>query len=386
MKIYLVGGAVRDSLLEIPIAERDWVVVGATEQEMLERGFRRVDDRFPVYRHPESGEEYALARRETKTGPGYKGFVVDSSPAVTLEQDLARRDLTINAMARDAEGRLIDPFGGRDDLDAGLLRHVTSAFVEDPVRLLRIARFAAKLGEWGFRVAHPTHGLLKGMARSEDLEHLTPERTWREMRAAFGEPQPWRFFEVLQRCGALPRVIPALRLGEGEEPAHGGEPATDSPLAALRRGVAGGAGPAMRFAIAFADAVRELGRPAVEFCRGLRAERPWCDALDHLVRAREAWLHGRRDAAGLLDFLQAHGGLKSQEPFEQRLIGLAALHPESSPELDRRLRPARELALAVSAAELRAAGLTGAALGAALRQARLARIERGLAETAARTG
>jgi len=161
MKIYLVGGAVRDRLLGLPVEERDWVVTGATEQEMAALGYQQVDADFPVFLHPESGEEYALARREVKTGPGYKGFRIETGPDVTLEEDLARRDLTINAMAEADDGTLIDPYGGRDDLEAGLLRHVTPAFVEDPVRLPRVARFAAKLAGYGFRVAHDTFTLME---------------------------------------------------------------------------------------------------------------------------------------------------------------------------------------------------------------------------------
>ncbi|MEJ2592815.1 MAG: hypothetical protein P8178_15730 [Candidatus Thiodiazotropha sp.] len=210
MKIYLVGGAVRDRLLDLPVSERDWVVVGATPEQMLEQGFRRADADFPVFLHPQTGEEYALARTEVKTGPGYKGFAVESGPQVTLEQDLLRRDLTINALAMDEAGELIDPCGGRDDLENGLLRHITPAFSEDPVRLLRVARFAAKLGRWGFRVAHGTHGLMQKMAASPDLANLRAERVWRELVRAMGEPQPWRFFEVLHRCGALARLMPPL--------------------------------------------------------------------------------------------------------------------------------------------------------------------------------
>ncbi|PVV14754.1 MAG: rhodanese, partial [gamma proteobacterium symbiont of Ctena orbiculata] len=161
MKTYLVGGAVRDQLLDLPITERDWVVVGSSPEEMLAAGYRRADSEFPVFLHPETGEEYALARTEVKSGSGYKGFQVEYGPHITLEQDLLRRDLTINAMAISESGDFIDVCGGRDDLDNGKLRHITNAFTEDPVRLLRIARFAAKLGCWGFRVAHETNALMK---------------------------------------------------------------------------------------------------------------------------------------------------------------------------------------------------------------------------------
>ena len=170
MKIYLVGGAVRDGLLGLPVSERDYLVVGATEQQMLDLGYRRLDVAFPVFLHPETGDEYALARCECKSGPGYKGFEVDAGPHITLEQDLARRDLTVNALARDETGNLIDLFHGREHLDEGLLRHITPAFDEDPVRLLRAARFAAKLGRWGFRVAHGTFALMQRMARRDEYK------------------------------------------------------------------------------------------------------------------------------------------------------------------------------------------------------------------------
>ncbi len=379
MKIYLVGGAVRDSLLEIPYSERDWVVVGATDQAMLDQGYRRADERFPVFLHPQTGEEYALARRETKTGPGYKGFAVDTSPEVTLEQDLARRDLTINAMAQDETGKLIDPYDGKDDLDAGLLRHVTPAFSEDPVRLLRIARFAAKLGRWGFRVAHGTQGLLKLMAASDDLIHLQPERIWREMKRALGEEQPWRFFEVLRACGALPRLIPELDGGvAGNHTGHAAAPEAP-PMGALRRCVEAGGGAEMRFAVLLADSLRDDGDAVAALCRRLRAERVYREALSQLVRARSALRRlDRSDAATLLNFVQAFGGLKSRDGFEGLLLALAALHPEHAEARIETLRRARDLALAVSAGDLARSGLEGADFGAALRRARLESIERGL--------
>ncbi len=211
MKVYLVGGAVRDRLLGLAVGERDWVVVGATEAEMLRAGFVKVPAEFPVYHHPETGEEHALARVETKTGPGHRGFEVYAGPEITLEQDLRRRDLTINAMAEDADGRLIDPFHGRADLDAGLLRHVSPAFDEDPLRVLRVARFAARLGRWGFRVAHGTHQLMRYMSAGVDLRTLPAERVWQELEKALAEEQPWRFVEVLHRCGALGILVPGAR-------------------------------------------------------------------------------------------------------------------------------------------------------------------------------
>lgn len=210
MDIYLVGGAVRDKLLGLPVKERDWVVVGATPEEMLALGYRPVGKDFPVFLHPETHEEYALARTERKTGHGYTGFEFHTDPSVTLEQDLLRRDLTINAMAEDQDGRLIDPYHGRDDLEQGLLRHVSAAFAEDPVRILRVARFAARFARWGFRVAHGTHALMKQMVASGEVDYLVPERVWTETRKALEESHPQRFFEVLRGCGALAVIYPEL--------------------------------------------------------------------------------------------------------------------------------------------------------------------------------
>lgn len=210
MKVYLVGGAVRDKLLGLPVQDRDWVVVGATPDQMAALGYRPVGADFPVFLHPQTKEEYALARTERKQGHGYKGFTVYSAPDVTLEDDLRRRDLTINAMAEDEAGKLIDPFGGAADLKAGILRHVSDAFVEDPLRVLRVARFAARFGSRGFHVADETQTLMRRMADSGELDHLVPERVWQEVERALGEPAPARFFEVLRSCGALAVLFPEL--------------------------------------------------------------------------------------------------------------------------------------------------------------------------------
>jgi len=207
MKIYQVGGAVRDRLLGLPVKDRDWVVVGATPEQMIALGYKPVGRDFPVFLHPQSAEEYALARTERKTAPGYTGFVVNTSPDVTLEQDLMRRDLTINAMALDENGDLIDPCNGRDDVAHGILRHVSPAFVEDPLRVLRVARFAAR---FGFTVAGPTLELMKQITASGELDALVAERVWLETERALGEDRASLFFTVLQDCGALARVFPEL--------------------------------------------------------------------------------------------------------------------------------------------------------------------------------
>ncbi|MBK6981691.1 MAG: multifunctional CCA tRNA nucleotidyl transferase/2'3'-cyclic phosphodiesterase/2'nucleotidase/phosphatase [Betaproteobacteria bacterium] len=207
MKIYAVGGCVRDELLGLPSADRDWVVVGADPAQMVALGYRAVGADFPVFLHPETHEEYALARTERKTAPGYKGFRFHASPDVSLEEDLRRRDLTINAIARDEDGTLVDPFGGAEDLRRGILRHAGEAFAEDPVRILRVARFAAR---FGFAVAAETMELMRGMVRSGEVDHLVPERVWQEIARGLQEPQPGRMIAVLRECGALARTLPEV--------------------------------------------------------------------------------------------------------------------------------------------------------------------------------
>ena len=208
MKAFVVGGAVRDELLGLPVQDRDWVVVGATPEQMLAEGFRPVGKDFPVFLHPETGEEYALARTERKIGRGYTGFTFHTSPDVSLEEDLLRRDLTINAMARDEAGRLIDPYGGRADLDAQLFRHVSAAFGEDPVRILRVARFAARFAD--FDVAPETLALMRDMVGHGEVDHLVAERVWQELARGLMEGRPSRMFRILRDCGALAIILPEL--------------------------------------------------------------------------------------------------------------------------------------------------------------------------------
>jgi tRNA nucleotidyltransferase (CCA-adding enzyme) len=210
MKCYLVGGAVRDKYLNKPSQDRDWVVVGATPEQMLTLGFQPVGKDFPVFLHPITHEEYALARTERKTGVGYHGFTCHAAPDVSLEDDLLRRDLTINAMAEDEAGQLIDPYGGLQDLQHGVLRHVSPAFAEDPLRVLRIARFCARLTPLGFRIAEETRALMRAICLSGELANLTPERVWQETRRALLEANPARYFETLRDCGALAALFPAL--------------------------------------------------------------------------------------------------------------------------------------------------------------------------------
>jgi len=233
MQYFLVGGAVRDELIGYPFHERDWLVVGATPDQLLGEGFLPVGKDFPVFLHPETKEEYALARTERKTGHGYKGFSVSAAPEVSIEEDLLRRDLTINAIAKSAEGELVDPYGGREDIQAKVLRHVSPAFAEDPVRILRVARFAARYAHLGFTVHPSTMQLMQQMVAANEVDHLVPERTWKEFHRALGEQQPAVFIEVLRECGALQRIMPEIDnlFGVEQRPEH--HPEVDCGIHAL---------------------------------------------------------------------------------------------------------------------------------------------------------
>ncbi len=210
MKIYLVGGAVRDKLLHYPFKEKDWVVVGASPEQMADLGYTPVGKDFPVFLHPKTKEEYALARTERKTAPGYKGFAFNTDESVTLEEDLARRDLTINAIAEDENGNIVDPYHGKTDLEHKLLRHVSPAFTEDPVRILRVARFAARYKHLGFHVAEETMALMQNMVQQGEVDALVAERVWQEMQKALGEQHPEAFIQVLKDCGALQKILPEI--------------------------------------------------------------------------------------------------------------------------------------------------------------------------------
>jgi len=368
MKIYLVGGAVRDGLLGLPVTERDWVVVGGDAAAMRAQGFLPADREFPVFVHPQTGEEYALARREVKRGQGYRGFEIYAGPDVTLEEDLRRRDLTVNAMARDADGLLIDPYGGRADLDAGLLRHVSPAFVEDPLRVLRAARFAAKLGGHGFRIAHATHRLMCEMAARGDMSHLTAERLWREMTKAMGTTRPWRFFEVLNRCGALPRLLPPLATAMGGPREAHSETEDSAPIAALKRISVATESPAVRLAATLLGCV-ETGPDAERLAAALRADRETAQLLKRAVAARGTWVRvGQGDIAAMLELARSWRAFDSAAETDA-LLAVCAAQSEESRAADY-LRVALPAARKVSADALRAQGRTGAALGEALAEAR----------------
>ena len=249
MDVYLVGGAVRDKLLGYPFNENDWVVVGAQPKELLDKGFLQVGSDFPVFLHPQSKEEYALARTERKSGVGYKGFECHAGIHVTLEEDLSRRDLTINAIAEDGDGNLIDPYGGKKDLSEKILRHVSGAFTEDPLRVLRVARFAARYHHLGFKIAGETLLLMKSISDSGELEHLTPERVWVETKRALEEQSPRIYIEVLRQCNALAKLFPEIERLFGESYANSNRNIGIQTLSSLDNVVALDSDAATRFAV-----------------------------------------------------------------------------------------------------------------------------------------
>lgn len=375
-QIYLVGGAVRDKLLNLKVIDRDWVVVGATEEDMLEMGYIPVSGAFPVFLHPRTGEEYALARREIKTGPGYHGFSVESGPDVTLEEDLARRDLTINAMAEDSDGNIVDPFGGREDLDNGILRHVTPAFVEDPVRLLRIARFSARFGQWCFRIAHGTHALMKKMVASGELAHLQGPRIWQEMSKALMDDQPWRFFQVLHACGALEQLFPALAAALSETSGHGR--AEDSePIAVLKRAKAQSLEMPLRFAC--------IMQYAVDADHGVRQLVDWLGVGKKTAALLTGWLEARIRLPQLLKG-KAADYLSYLLQYPNHLEVFSKLAEVCMPDVAERVLPflekARSAMRAVDTGQLQAEGWQGKALGEELLRRRRQAISVALEETA----
>lgn len=347
MKVYQVGGAVRDALLGRPPGDNDWVVVGATPQQLLDAGFKPVGRDFPVFLHPETGEEYALARTERKSGRGYHGFEFQAAPGVTLEQDLARRDLTINAIARDADGSLVDPYGGQRDLRDRVLRHVSPAFVEDPVRLLRLARLAARFHD--FSVAPETAALLARMVQDGEVDALVPERVWQELSRGLMEARPARMFEVLEPCGARARLLPELGPGPVQVPAWAAELDLPQRWASLLRanGVPAAAAQALATRLRVPNPCRELAELALR--------------EGDAVAASEAL-----GAPGLLALLERCDALRRPER-------LQALLPLLDTGL-RRLPAALAAAQGVDTAALSAGMAPGPAVGAAIRAARRAAV------------
>jgi tRNA nucleotidyltransferase (CCA-adding enzyme) len=398
MQIYLVGGAVRDHLLGRPVVDRDHVVVGAMPDELLALGYKPVGKDFPVFLHPRNGEEYALARTERKTGRGYHGFVFQADANVTLEQDLARRDLTINAIAQDEHGALTDPYDGVHDIEVRVLRHVSAAFVEDPVRVLRVARFAARFSPLGFSVADETMALMRQMVRDGEVDHLVPERVWAETRKALAEPQPSAFLRVLRACGALAVLFPEIDALYGVPQRAEFHPEVDTGLhlemvldAAAR--IAPG-----NDLVGFCSLVHDLGKaltPAAELPRhighehrGVAPLRALAERLkvptEHAALAEQVCrehLNAHRafelKPATVLKLLNALDALRRPARLELFLAaceadkrGRLGHQDDAYPQADY-LRQARVAAAAVDAANFLAQGLAGPAIGEAMNSARV---------------
>ncbi|MDY6816076.1 MAG: multifunctional CCA tRNA nucleotidyl transferase/2'3'-cyclic phosphodiesterase/2'nucleotidase/phosphatase [Pseudomonadota bacterium] len=369
MQTYLVGGAVRDELLGIDVKDHDWVVVGATPDEMLAKGFRQVGADFPVFLHPRTREEYALARTERKQGRGYHGFSVYSAPDVSLEEDLKRRDLTINAMARDEQGQLVDPFHGLEDLRARQLRHVSPAFAEDPLRILRTARLAARFQPMGFAVHPDTMALMRRMVAEGEVNHLVPERVWQEVQRALHEQEPGTFFEVLRDCGALSILIPEL--------------ADDDTLAgallALRAVARRDTTTGQRFAALLSPLSEEQ---AVTRAEAMKAPND-CRDLARLVchfRTALADLSSSQGstASALLELLDYADLWRRAARFEELLQVLDHALPEDLRARIQALQIAARAAASVNPGKLLAQGFKDKALGEAIRAERLKRIEQAL--------
>ncbi|NLG75092.1 MAG: multifunctional CCA addition/repair protein [Xanthomonadaceae bacterium] len=401
MHIYLVGGAVRDELLGLPVRERDWVVVGARPEDLTRRGFKPVGKDFPVFLHPDTKEEYALARTERKTGPGYRGFETRFSPDVTLEQDLERRDLTINAIARDPDtGALIDPFGGQRDLQERWLRHVSPAFVEDPVRVLRVARFAARFAPLGFRVAPETLALMQEIAARGELDALVPERVWQETQRALELPAPRRFFEVLREAHALAVIFPEVDALFGVPQPAQWHPEIDAgvhTMMVLDQACKLTADPVVRFAALTHDLGKaatpkhELPSHRLHEHRGVEIIERMCERLrvpnayrDLAVIVSKYHLNAHRAqelrATTLLDLLENVDAFRRPDRFEGFVLaceadarGRLGLEDREYPQADF-LRRAREVAAKVKPDET-FAGLSGEQIAARLRKLRIAALK-----------
>lgn len=401
MEIYLVGGAVRDKLLGRPVKERDYVVVGATPEDLLAQGYRPVGKDFPVFLHPETQEEYALARTERKTGPGYKGFEVYAAPDVTLEEDLLRRDLTINAIAESRAGILFDPFQGQRDLRQGVLRHVSPAFTEDPVRILRVARFAAR---FSFSVAPETLALMQTMVATGEVDHLVPERVWKELERALTESYLGQFITVLRACGALARIFPEIERLFGVPQPERYHPEIDTGvhlLKALEVATCLSTDTQVRFAVLTHD----LGKgetPSSEWphhyhhgeqgvalilglCERLRIPNSYRDLAVQVARYHNHAHRARELRPGtLLKLLNSIDAFRRPRRFEQFLLACEAdargrTGLENQPYLQANLlRSAFQAAMAVTAQPLVAAGFRGEAIAQELQQRRIKAIKQAL--------
>lgn len=401
MEIYLVGGAVRDKLLGLPVKERDWVIVGTTAKVLTEKGFRPVGKDFPVFLHPETHEEYALARTETKSAPGYRGFAIHTHPSVSLKEDLLRRDLTINALAEDASGSIIDYYGGLEDLNNKILRHTSPAFSEDPVRVLRVARFAARYKALGFSVATETLKLMSQMVDKGEVRALVPERVWQELVKALSERDPEVFFEVLRVCGALAVVFPELeRLwGVPQPPNH--HPEIDCWVHTLMA-LAQAARLSQDSKVRFAVLTHDLGKGTtpdnewpshrahetrsadlvIKLCNRLRAPKAYRD-LSQLVAKYHVKCHRVLEmrASKLLRFLEALDAFRRPQRFadfllacEADFLGRLGLEKRPYPQAEL-LRAAQQLASESDLAGKLDRGLKGDAIARALREKRILAIK-----------
>lgn len=397
MKFYLVGGAVRDRLLGLPVNERDWVVVGATPDQLIARGYKPVGKDFPVFLHPDTHEEYALARTERKSAPGYRGFTVHADPAVTLKEDLQRRDLTINALAEDMHGNLIDYYGGYDDLNRRILRHTSSAFVEDPVRILRVARFAARYKNLGFVLASETLTLMTDMVNCGEVDSLVPERVWQELVKALGENTPAEFFQVLHRCGALAIIFPELECLRGVPQPAKYHPEIDTWIhtlivlnqaarlsddlkvrfAALSHDLGKGTTPAVKWPHHWNHEIRGVDQ-VTAMCHRLKAPKVYRD-LAQMVAQYHFKCHRAMEMPppSLLKLLEKLDAFRRPQRFEQFLVaceadfrGRKGAEDRSYPQADY-LRAARAAATKIDTTELIASGLKSNAFASALRERRI---------------
>ena len=398
MQTYLVGGAVRDKLLKIPVKDRDWVVVGATPEEMLEKGFKAVGKDFPVFLHPETKEEYALARTERKSGKGYKGFTFHTSPDVTLEDDLQRRDLTVNAIAEDEHGNLIDPYGGVADLKEKMLRHVSSAFVEDPLRVLRIARFAARLG---FKIAPETMALLKGISESDELEALVPERVWTELEKALSGKYPARFILVLRSCNAMEKLFPEIEALFGVPQTKEYHPEIDTGLhtiMSLNQSTRLSDDPMIRFAVLVHDLGKattpkdklpshhgheERGAKIIDkLCKRYRIPNKYRELAINVSRFHlDCHRIQEMRPETVLKKLEQLDAFRRPERFEQFLIaceadarGRAGFEDREYPQAEY-FQTALKVANEVDTSELQKQGLEGKALGQEIKKHQIEKIE-----------
>lgn len=397
MKTYLVGGAVRDRLLDLPVTERDWVVLGETPESMLKQGFKPVGKDFPVFLHPESREEYALARTERKIGPGYKGFSIHSAQDVSLEQDLLRRDLTINAIAMTPEGDIIDPYNGVRDLEMRVLRHVSPAFNEDPVRVLRAARFAARYAHLGFHIAEDTMSLMREMVRSGEIDYLVPERVWAELHKALIESKPSAFFYALRECGALAKIFPEIDALFGVPQPEQYHPEIDAgvhTMLSLDQAARLTDKPEIRFAVLVHDIGKaispkhhlphhygheKVGLPLLEkFASRIRAPNHYVTLAKQVIRyhtlAHRAF---ELRPATLTDLLMNIGAFKKSEVLKDFLLaceadarGRAGKENAPYPQADFIIQAARA-ASEIDISGVLKSGLQGPQIGAAIRRLRI---------------